>query len=152
LPAASTRVETYSVAGTTDWLKVNFGGTAAGTSRAMPKGFSAGAWRMATTAASVTRATGAAAGVATAGGGGGIAAVAGGAVLVGVACGGGERTGVVSGGGAGGAGASGEGAGTGVGETSWARPVPAANARTPASARVEKMRRLIEMGAKYSEM
>lgn len=103
----------------------------------------------------------------TGAGGGGIAA-AGETVLVGTVGGEGGGTGVVSGGGAGagagmgvasGGGAVGgagsvEGVGGGVGETarSCPRPVPLASVRTPANMRKEKIRRLIEMSAKYSEM
>jgi hypothetical protein len=134
-------------------VKLNFGGSAAGISTARPKGFSDGAWRMATTAESVTRAAGGGAGVTTGAGGGGIAA-AGGTALVGTVSGAGAGTGLVSGGGAGGSAGSVEGVGAGVGETarSSPRPVPAASVRTPANARREKIRRLIEMSAKYSEM
>jgi hypothetical protein len=122
----------------------------------MPKGFSAGAWRIATTAESVIRVAGGDAGVRAAAGGGGVAA-AGGTALDGTATGAtgaANGTGVVSGGGAGALVAAGEGVGTGVGETSrsWARPIPAANVSAAASVRREKIRRLIEMSAKYSEM
>jgi hypothetical protein len=93
------------------------------------------------------------AGVTTAAVGAGVAA-AGGTALVGAATGVVNGTGVVSGGGAGEGVAAGGVAGAGVGETSrsWARAIPAANVSTAASVRREKIRRLIEMSAKYSEM
>jgi hypothetical protein len=93
------------------------------------------------------------AGVTATVGGGGVA-TAGGTALVGAATGAVNGRGVVSGGGAGGGVAAGGAVGAGVGETSrsWARPIPAANVSTAASVRREKIRRLIEMSAKYSEM
>ncbi|PYQ64735.1 MAG: hypothetical protein DMF54_13070 [Acidobacteria bacterium] len=67
---------------------------------------------------------------------------------------GGDGTGVVSAGGGGAGAASAEGVGEGVGETSrsWARPVRAESARMRQTVDRDKLRRFIEMSAKYSEM
>ena len=77
-----------------------------------------------------------------------------GGTVAGAAAGGGDGTGVVSGGGGGAGAASGTGIGAGVGETlrSWARPVPAASTSTRPMVDRDKLRRFIEMSAKYSEM
>src|SRR5687767_2708763 len=73
-PVRSTRTETNLAAFTIASVKVSFGGSDAGVCAARPNGFSAGAWRIAMTAGSLTRAGGAGVGVGTATSGAGGAA------------------------------------------------------------------------------